>query len=115
MVRLSEATGSGIAASTNIMVQGQGNQVGSITQSVGNIGGSGAPYCQNCGYSHYERCGRAGVCFRCGQSGHMKKDFSLNVSRPTYGTTVPFSVVAPTHTTGSVAQPTGRGTSSRGA
>ena len=51
--RQSKATGSGIAAGTNIVAQGQGNQAGSITQSMGNIGGSRAPYCQKCGYSHY--------------------------------------------------------------
>ena len=45
----------------------------------------------------------------------MKRDYPLNVSRPTYGATAPSSVAAPTHTTGSVAQPMGRGTSSRGA
>ena len=45
----------------------------------------------------------------------MKRDCPLNVSRPTYGTTAPSSVAAPTHTTGLVAQPMGRGTSSRGA
>ena len=38
----------------------------------------------------------------------MKRDFSLNVSRPTYGATAPSSVVAPAHTTGLVAQPVGR-------
>ena len=43
--RQSEATGSGIAAGTNIMARGQGNQTGSVTQSMGNLGGSGAPYC----------------------------------------------------------------------
>ena len=115
MFRQSEATGSEIAAGTNIVARGQGNQSGSVTQSVGNIGGSGAPYCQTCGYSHYGRCGRAGVCFRCSQPGHMKRDFPLNVSRPTYGVTAPSSVVVPTHTIGSVAQSMGRGTSSRGA
>ena len=36
--RQSEATGSGIAVGTNIVAQGQGNQAGSVTQSVGNIG-----------------------------------------------------------------------------
>ena len=77
--RQSEATGSRIAAGTNIVAQGQGNQAGSVTQSVGNIGGSRAPYCRNCGYSHYGRCGRAGVCFRCGHPGHMKRDCPLNV------------------------------------
>ena len=81
---------------------------------MGSIEGSGALYCRNCGYSHYGRCGRAGVCFRCGQPGHMKRDCPLNVSRPTYGVTAPSSV-APTHIIGSVAQPMGRGTSSRGA
>ena len=55
--RQSEATGSRIAAGTNIVARGQGNQAGSIIQSMGNIGGSGAPYCQTCGYSHYGRCG----------------------------------------------------------
>ena len=45
----------------------------------------------------------------------MKRDCPLNVSRPTYGATAPSSVTAPTHSTGSVAQPMGRGTSSRGA
>ena len=55
--RQSETTGSGITAGTNIVARGQGNQAGSVTQSVGNIGGSGAPYCQACGYSHYGRCG----------------------------------------------------------
>ena len=80
--RQSEATGSGIAAGTNIVVRGQGNQAGSIIQSMGNIGGSGAPYCQTCDYSHYGRCGQVGVCFRCGQPGHMKRDYPLNVSRP---------------------------------
>ena len=80
-----------------------------------NIEGSGAPYCRNCGYSHYRRCGRTGVCFKCGQSGHMKRDCLLNVSRPTYGATALSSVVAPTHITRSVAQPMGSRTSSRGA
>ena len=37
--RQSEATGSGIAVSTNIVARGQGNQAKSVTQSVGNIGG----------------------------------------------------------------------------
>ena len=55
--RQSEATGSGIVAGTNIVARGQGNQAGSVTKSVGNIGGSRAPYCQTCGYSHYGRCG----------------------------------------------------------
>ena len=45
----------------------------------------------------------------------MKRDYPLNVSRPTYGTIAPSSVAAPAHTTGSVAQPMGRGTSSKGA
>ena len=45
----------------------------------------------------------------------MERDCRLNVSRPTYGATAPSSVVAPIHTTGSVAQLMGRGTSSRGA
>ena len=45
----------------------------------------------------------------------MKRDYPLNVSRPTYSATAPSSVAVPTHTTGSVAQPMGRGTSSRGA
>ena len=57
MFRQSEATGSGIVVGTNIVAQGQSNQAGSVTQSVGNIGGSGALYCQTCGYSHYGRCG----------------------------------------------------------
>ena len=55
--RQSVAIGSGIAAGTNIVARGQGNQAGSVTQSVGNIGGSGASYCQTCGYSLYGRCG----------------------------------------------------------
>ena len=55
--RQMEATGSGIAVGTNIVARGQGSQAGSVTQSMGNIGGSGAPYCQTCGYSHYGRCG----------------------------------------------------------
>ena len=82
---------------------------------MGNIGGSGASYCQTCGYSHYGRCGRPGAYYRCGQPGHMKKDCPLNVSRPTYGTTTPSSVATPVHTTRSVAQPMGRGMSSKGA
>ena len=45
----------------------------------------------------------------------MKRDCPLNVSRPTYGAIAPSSVVAPTHTTRSVAQPVGWGTLSRGA
>ena len=45
----------------------------------------------------------------------MKRDCPLNISRPTYGATEPSSVAAPTHTTGLVAQPMSRGTSSRGA
>ena len=45
----------------------------------------------------------------------MKRDCPLNVSRPMYGATAPSLVVAPNHTTGSVAQLVGRGTSSRGA
>ena len=82
---------------------------------MGNIRGLGASYCRNCGYSHYGRCGQTGVCFRCGHPGHMKRDCPLNVSRPKYGATAPSSVAASTHTTGLVAQPMGRGTSSRGA
>ena len=113
--RQSEATRSGIAVGINSVAQGQGSQVGLVTQSMGNIGGLEAPYCRNCGYSHYRRCGRAGICFRCGQSGHMKRDCPLNVSRYTYGATAPSSVAAPTHIIGSVAQPMGSRTSSRGA
>ena len=45
----------------------------------------------------------------------MKRDYPLNVPRPTYGATAPFSVVAPAHNTESVAQLVGKGTSSRGA
>ena len=45
----------------------------------------------------------------------MKRDCPQNVSRPTYGETAPFSVVALAYTTKSVAQPVGKGTSSRGA
>ena len=45
----------------------------------------------------------------------MKRDCPLNVSRPTYGATGSSSVAAPAHTTGSKAQPMGRGMSSRGA
>ena len=45
MFRQSEATGSGTVVGTNIMARGQGNQARSITQSVGNIGGSKASYC----------------------------------------------------------------------
>ena len=55
--RQSETTRSRITAGTNIVARGQGNQAGSVTQSVDNIGGLGAPYCQACGYSHYGRCG----------------------------------------------------------
>ena len=110
-----EATESEIAAGTNIVARGQGNQARSVAQSVGNTGRSGALHCQTCGYSHYGRCGRPGAYFRCGQPGHMKKDCPLNVSRPTHGTTTPSSVATPVHTTRSVAQPMGRGTSSRGA
>ena len=115
MFRQPKATRSGIAAGTNIVARGQGNQAGSVTQSVGNIEGSRAPYYQTCGYSHYVRCGRSGACFRCDQPCHMKRDCPLNVSRPTYGTTAPSSVAASAQTTGSVAQPMGSGTSSRGA
>ena len=84
------------------------NQARTVTQSTGNTGRFGAPHCQIYGYSHYGRCGRPSACFRCGQSGHMKRDCPLNVSRPTYGTTAPSSIAAPAHTTGSVAQPMGR-------
>ena len=45
----------------------------------------------------------------------MKRDCPLNVSRPTYGTTVPSSVAVPAQTTRSMAQPMGKGTSSKGA
>ena len=45
----------------------------------------------------------------------MKRDCPLNVSQPMYGATAPPSVVAPAYSTGSVAQPLGRGTTSRGA
>ena len=45
----------------------------------------------------------------------MKRDCPLNVSRPTYGATAPSSVTVPTHIIGSVAQPMGSRTSSRGA
>ena len=45
----------------------------------------------------------------------MKRDCPLNVSRPTYGATAPSPVAVPTHTIGSMAQPMGRGTSSKGA
>ena len=45
----------------------------------------------------------------------MKRDCLLNVSWPTYGATALSSVAVPTHITGSVAQPMGSGTSSRGA
>ena len=45
----------------------------------------------------------------------MKRDCPLNVCRPTYGATTPFSVAAPAHATELVAQPVGRETSSRGA
>ena len=45
----------------------------------------------------------------------MKRNCPLNVSQPTHGTTAPSSVVTPAHTTRSVAQPMGRGMSSRGA
>ena len=45
----------------------------------------------------------------------MKRDCLLNVSRVAYGATAPPSVVAPAHTIGLVAQPVGRGTSSKGA
>ena len=111
----SEATGSRTTVGTNIVARGQDNQAGSVIQSMGNIETSGALYCQTCGYSHYGRCVRPGACFRCGQPGHMKRDCPLNVFRPMYGTTAPSSVVTPAHTTRSVAQPMGRGKSSRGA
>ena len=111
----SEAGGSRITAGTNTVVRVQGNQARSVTQPADNTGRSGAPYCQTCGYSHNRRCGRPGACFRCGQSGHMKRNYPLNVSRPTYGTTAPSSIVAPAHTIGLVAQPMGRETSSRDA
>ena len=113
--RQSEATGSGTAAGTNTTAPSQGNQARLVTQSVGNTGRSGAPYCQTCRYSHYGRCGRAGACFKCGQQGHMKRDCPLNVSQPMYGATASPSVVAPAYSIGSVAQPLGRGTTSRGA
>ena len=45
----------------------------------------------------------------------MKRDCPLNVFRPTYGATAPSSIAASTYTTGSVAQPIGKGTSSKGA
>ena len=115
MFRQSKAGGSRTTVGTNIMARGQGNQTRSITQPTSNTERTRAPYCQTCGHSHYERCWRAGVCFKCGQPGHMKRGCPLNVSRPTYDATAPSSVVASAHTTGSVAQPVGKGTSSRGA
>ena len=45
----------------------------------------------------------------------MKRDYPFNVFRPTYGATAPSAIGVPTHTIGLVAQPMGRGTSSRGA
>ena len=103
MFRQSEASGLGTAIGTDMVARGQGNQRRSVTQLMGNNGRSEAPYCQTCGYSHYGRCGWASVCFRCGQPGHMKRDYPLNVSRSTYGATAPSSVVAPAHITGLVA------------
>ena len=113
--RQSEAGGSGTTAGTNTVARVQGNQTRSVTQSAGNTGRSGAPYCQTCGYTHYGRCGRPGDCFRCGQPSHMKRDCPLNVSRPMNGAIAPFSVIAPAHTTRSVAQPMDKGTSGKGA
>ena len=78
-------------------------------------GESRAPYCRNCGYSYYRRYGRVGVCFKCGQSGHMKRDCPLNVSWLTYGATAPTLVATLVLTTGSVVQHMGRKMSSRGA
>ena len=49
MYRQSKAGRSGIAAGTDIMARGQSNQARSVTQSAGNAGRSGAPYCQTCG------------------------------------------------------------------
>ena len=115
MFRQFEVGRLGTAASTDIVARGQGNQIRSITLPAGNTRRSGDLYCQTCGYSHYGRCGRSGVCFRCGQTSHMKRDCPLNVSRPAYGAIAPPSVVALTHTIGSVAQPVGRGITSRGA
>ena len=42
----------------------------------------------------------------------MKRNYPLNVSRPTYGATTPSSVVVLAHTIGLMAQPVGRGTQS---
>ena len=115
MFRQSKASGSRTTTGIDIVARGQSNQTRSVTQPMGNTRRSRAPYCQTYGYPHYGRCGQSGVCFRCGQPSHMKRDCPLNVSWPMYGATAPSSVVVPAHTTRLVSQLMGRGTSGRGA
>ncbi|PKU60379.1 hypothetical protein MA16_Dca018499 [Dendrobium catenatum] len=48
-----------------------GGSSGTVTSTTSSGSVSSAPVCQNCGRRHFGQCYRmAGLCFRCGQSGH---------------------------------------------
>nr|GFC43885.1 hypothetical protein [Tanacetum cinerariifolium] len=55
-------------------------------QSSGPSKGYSYPVCTTCGRRHLGECRRAvGTCFKCGQAGHLQKDFKKNTTASTYG------------------------------
>nr|GFC93634.1 hypothetical protein [Tanacetum cinerariifolium] len=44
------------------------------------------PVCTTCGYRHPGECRRAaGTYFKCGQAGHLQKDYKKNTTASTFG------------------------------
>nr|GFB24742.1 hypothetical protein [Tanacetum cinerariifolium] len=57
-------------------------------QSRGPSEGYSFPVCTTCGRRHLGKCRRAaGTCFKCGQAGHLQKDFKKNTTASTSGQT----------------------------
>nr|GFD09347.1 hypothetical protein [Tanacetum cinerariifolium] len=58
----------------------------SSQQSRGPSEGYSYPVCTTCGRRHQGECRQAaGTCFKCGQAGHLQKDYKKNTTTSTSG------------------------------